>query len=124
MARYAEYTELETYLGDRVPLPIQPEGERMLDRASELIAAKTRHWAEYYWVEPRLVEPTAYQSALTKAVLQQVEFWIEVGEEHDIAPENARQVGRVQYSTTPRLGARARDTLVDAGLLSGKAGIV
>lgn len=125
MARYAEYAELEAYLGDRVPLPIQPEAERMLDRASELIAAKTRHWAEYYWTDPRPDPLDAFQSALNKAALQQVEFWLETGEEHDIVgPESPRQVGRVAYGTPPRLAPRAADTLVDAGLLSGKVGIV
>ena len=126
MAVYATFAELETYLGDRVPLPIQPEAERMLARASELIAAKTRHWAEFYWVEPRIDPPTAYQSALTVAAMQQVEFWLEIGEEHDIVGQTGgANIGRVNYGQLPpRLAPRARDTLVDSGLLSGKVAIV
>lgn len=126
MARYATFAELEAYLGDRVPHPVQEEGERMLDRASDLIAAKTRHWAEFYWVEPRPDPLTSHQTALNKAAVQQVEFWLETGEEHDIVGTagSPTQVGRVSYGTPPRLGPRASDTLVDAGLLSGKVGIV
>src|SRR5688500_3080677 len=125
MARYAEYAELETYLGDRVPLPIQPEAERMLDRASELIASKTGIWAEYYWTTPRLATPTLYQSTLTGAVLRQVEFWLEVGEEHDIVGQRGESnIGRVHYSMPARLAPRARDLLADAGLLSARVAIV
>jgi hypothetical protein len=98
----------------------------MLDRASELIAAKTLQWAEYFWVDPRVDPPTVYQSALTRAALQQVEFWLEVGEEHDIVGQQGQaNVGRVNFSQLPpRLAPRARDTLVDSGLLSGRVAIV
>src|SRR5688500_3201819 len=106
MARYAEYAELEAYLGDRVPLPIQPEAERMLDRATELSQAKTGHWAEYYWVTPRLVEPTAYQGALSRAVIQQVEFWLEVGEEHDIVGLTGNVTESAGRSMTTKLPER------------------
>lgn len=126
MAAYATFDELETYLGDRVPLPVQPEAERMLQRASELIAAKTRHWAEFYWVEPRPTPLNTAQTALNRAALAQVEFWLEVGEEHDIVGQRGgANVGRVNYDELPpRLGPRAADVLVDAGLLSGRVAIV
>ena len=128
MARYATFAELETYLGDRVPLPIQPEAERLLDRATELIAAKTGHWAEYYWVEPRLATPTTYQSALTMAAVRQVEFWLEVGEEHDIVGltgDVTESAGRHMTTKLPqRLAPRARDILADVGLMDTRVAIV
>lgn len=130
MARYAEFAELEAYLGDRegIELPIQPEAERMLDRASELIDTKTLHWADRYWVEPRPTPLDDRQTALNRAAVRQVEFWLETGEEHDIVglTGNVQVVtGRSSSSRQPeRLAPRARDILVDAGLLSTRVAIV
>jgi len=128
VARYAEFEDLETYVGDRVALPIQPEAERMLDRATDLIAAKTGQWAEFYWLDPAPDPLPSTMTALTRAACQQVEFWLEVGEEHDIVGMTGsfeEVLGRHQTSRLPpRLGPRARDTLVDAGILSSAVSII
>jgi|SRR5690625_190827 len=114
---YATEAELAAYLGiseDDLP----DESERLLDRASELIDEATRG--------------RATGEAASKATCAQVEFWLEVDEEHDIeGPIQGVIIGRlqIQYGAGPNriaptyLAPRARRYLRNAGLLYAAVGM-
>lgn len=62
---------------------------------------------------------TETKTLITNATCDQVEYWFETGEEHDVLGlRGALQGGRVQLNQIPgTLGQRARRTLTRAGLL-------
>lgn len=62
---------------------------------------------------------------LADATCDQVEYWLEVGEEHDVAGLSGSLIGgRVQVQKLPpQLGQRALRTLLRAGLYWAGAGI-
>jgi hypothetical protein len=109
---YADYEDLTAYLADSpYTLPAADEAARLLERASALIQ---------YATFGRASDPTsAQETALVQANCEQVEFWLEVGEEHDVAGlRGSLQGGRVQIQKLPgALGQRAIRTLIGAGLL-------
>lgn len=111
--QYATEADLQAHVGD-VPAPIGAEADRVLRRASELIDYVTSGAAERAY----LTEDSAWRDVLRRATVEQVEFWIEVGEEHDIAGMTGHvQAGRLNISKLPgRLGPRALRTLLHHGL--------
>lgn len=123
---YATFDQLETFLGEAHDAPVQPEAERMLARASTLIDAATRGRAALFWESPLPDPVTDAQAAIRDAACAQVEYWLEVGEEHDVVGGGgaAQSVGRWSVSRVPpRLGQRASSILNQAGILLARAGI-
>ena len=96
---------------------------QLLEKASELIDFATLGRCQHAWDW----DPTSSRSmAITNAVCDQVEFWMEVGEEHDVAGlHGSLQGGRVQVNQLPGyLGQRALRTLLSAGLYYSGAAIM
>jgi len=97
--------------------------DEMLLKASELVDFATQHRAQLALDD----DPESLASAAAgRAVCDQVEFWLEVGEEHDVAGlHGAQQGGRVNISQLPGyLGRRAMRTLLDAGLYWAGTGVL
>src|ERR1035437_4757101 len=101
ITQYATAADLQAYLGPEYPAPTDPDASRLLMRASELLYEVTNVRSQRAWdgtiyqyaysgyipPSPYAVPPytTAnYQQALTLATCAQVEFWLEIGEEHDV----------------------------------------
>ena len=100
----------------------------LLLKASELIDEHTLARAQVaYDSEADIVEPdpTPYRTALAKATSDQVEFWLEVGPEHDVAGLKGSVVaGRLQiHPVANTLAPRAKRTLMNAGLYWAGAAI-
>lgn len=89
------------------------DAQSLLTEASKLIDRETLGRAAH--VDP---EDAVSLDALAQAEIKQVEFWLEVGHEHDIAGLTGSVVaGRVQvHPTAPVLAPRARRELGNAGL--------
>lgn len=120
MAVYATADELATYTGQAAPA----DADRLLTRASELIDEVTRGRAADAWADP-LPDPVSDdQAALRDATCAQVEFWMSLGEEHDV--EGVRggvTVGAVHIDNLPdTLGVRAARALRRRHLLSALVG--
>lgn len=117
MAAYATPAELNDYLSvDASPSDV----ERLLDRASDLLDDTVRR---PYQIDPGTQLPTdpALAAALRQACCAQVEFWLEVGEEHDVEGLHNRQVqvGHLNLSALPpEVAPRTARVLRTAGLLS------
>lgn len=92
--------------------------EKAIVKASELIDEHTLNRAVAAWdsEDGEVIAP--YRDALSRAVTDQVEFWAEVGPEHDVAGLRGSVVaGRLQaHPTAPTLGPRTKRTLMNAGL--------
>jgi len=95
----------------------------LLVKASELVDFATMGRAQAEWDDD---PESAASLAVTQAVCDQVEFWLEVGEETDVAGlTGSLQGGRVQISRLPSyLGRRAMRTLLAAGLYWAGGGVV
>ena len=119
MVRYAATSDLADFIGSRYPLP--GDADRMLERASELVDAATNNRASGYWVDPYPDQPTVQQQAIRRAVCAQVEFWLETGEEYDIAAVPGSDVSfgaSLRIGKLPdKLADRARRILLPSGLL-------
>jgi len=118
---YATVLELEARVSDTFEVPA--DAARLIARASELIDMATMGRAQAAWdLDP---EDADLKTALSDATCDQVEFWLEVGEEHDIAGiRGSLQGGRVQIQKMPGvLGQRALRTLLRAGLYWAGAGV-
>lgn len=89
------------------------DAQKLLDKASELIDFETMNRASLVDVTD-----TDALAALSKAACDQVEFWLEVGESHDVVGLTGSLVaGRVQvHPVAKRLGPRARRALQSIGL--------
>lgn len=138
MTTYATEAQLAAYLGATYAAPEDDEADRLLLRASQLIDTKTRGRAQLAY-DGELsagaiggsILPTGpltqaeYRTALEEAACAQVEFWMEFGEEHDIVGLQGHAMsGRLSVSQLPgRLGRRAADRLLEAGLLSARVWI-
>lgn len=87
----------------------------VLQKASEVIDYHTVGRAAAVWTDGT----DAQKDVLTQATCDQAEFWLEVGEEHDVAGLRGSLVGgRVQmHPVPPVLGPRARRTLQNGGLM-------
>ena len=117
MVAYATVADLEARLSATYSVP--ENAEQLLEKASELIdeyVLGTRA-ADIY--ESEDADDADRLIALTNAVCDQVEFWMEVGEEHDVSGLKGSMVaGRVQiHPVPPALGQRAKRSLRLAGLL-------
>lgn len=122
MTPYADQTALAAWLPTGTVPPA--DAGRLLARASELLDATVR---QPFTVGPDgLPTDPAIAQALSDACCAQVEFWLEVGEEHDVQGQfgvindagYAVTVGTLSMSALPpEVGARARRILVTAGLL-------
>lgn len=110
---HATATQLATYLGvDEQDLTV---GARELTRATEVI--------DEHIVAPYDTEDPDVLSALADATCAQVEFWLEVGEEHDIGGQRGQVSiggqGGLSISKLPNtLALRARRALSRENLLT------
>lgn len=109
---YATTSDLQTYLGGSLP----PNPTRLLERASELI--------DYITFGRINTSITEQADAAKKATCQQVEFWMQVGEDRDISDDQyeSLRIGSwsATYNTDYVLGVvspRAKRTLHLAGML-------
>ena len=114
-AAYATTADLAAWLGTDAP----EDSERLLRRASELLDA-TVYGA--YAVDSATglpADPDA-AAALRDAACAQVEFWVEVGEAHDLDGGAGSQVsvGGLAMQRPGRLSGRALDLLRTAGLMN------
>jgi hypothetical protein len=114
---YATEAQLAEWLPSGTAVP---DAARLLKRASELLHGATRF--ALYDADPDTSMPTeaAVVSAFSDACCAQVEFWLDVGEEHDIEGlSGGVAIGSLRLDKLPpRLAPRAVDALRDAGLLS------
>jgi len=112
---YATADQLAEFLGDDVSIS---EPERLLKRASEVLDAKIR--APFAVDDDTsLPEDADLAQALADACCAQVEFWAEVGEDHDVSGLANRQVSIGHLSVQalpPELAPRALRFLAQAGL--------
>jgi hypothetical protein len=124
---YALVDDLTDYLEHSVyTMPDEDSAARMLKRASEVIADATFQRSELVWFEVDDDHPAdIYTDALRDAVLAQVEFWLEVGEEFDVTnAQGSLAISRVQMSRLPpKLSLRAQRVLRRVGLISGLVSI-
>jgi hypothetical protein len=103
--------------------------DELLVKASELIDDYTLNFAQTAYdseaAEALALEDTPYRDALARAVADQIEFWLEVGPEHDVGGLKGSLVaGRLQIHPVPALlGTRAKRTLRNAGLYWAGAAI-
>jgi hypothetical protein len=117
----ATAADLANHLAEGIEAPTGAEADRMLLRASELIDFVTSGASERAWI----TDDVGWQSVLTRATVEQCEYWLEVGEEHDVVGLTGNaQAGRLMISHLPgRLGPRALRTLLHYGLYWAGAGI-
>ncbi len=112
---YATRAQLAARLSPGYATPSAADAAKMLKKASELVDYATMGRAQKAFDADTLLGP------LSDATCDQVEFWLEAGEEHDVLglPKGSSlQGGRVQVQRMPgQLGQRARRTLTQAGLL-------
>src|SRR5436190_20803894 len=117
MTTYATEDDLAARLSSTYSVPAN--AAQLLDKASELIDFATQARAAQAWVATPTQILTQQQiddtkALITKAACDQVEFWLEAGEEHDVLGlRGALQGGRVQIQNLPTyLGQRPmRDLL-------------
>lgn len=109
---YATDTQLAARLSPGYTAPDAPTP--LLVKASELVDEVTLGRAQELFDSGT----DAQRGELANAVCDQVEFWLEVGEEHDVVGlHGALQGGRVQIQHLPgELGQRARRTLTRLGI--------
>jgi hypothetical protein len=116
---YASTDQLADRLSPGYTMPSDDDALKLLTKASELVDYATLGRAQRAFSDT--TTPAEVIEALSTAVCDQVEFWLEVGEEHDVLglPKNSSlQGGRVQVQRMPGyLGRRAQRTLSQSGLL-------
>jgi hypothetical protein len=93
--------------------------DRLLARATELVDSHVRAPFAVNRLT-QLPSDATVAAAMRDSVCAQVEFWLEVGEDHDVDGQAGKQVGIGQLSITsaPELSPRARRLLANAGLLT------
>lgn len=112
---YATRVDLSRYLSPDVAVP--DDADRLLARASERVDDFVL--AGFTLAPDGLAADTAVRVALSDAACAQVEFWMEVGEEHDIdGIRGGVSVPGVSYDSPPTLAPRARSTLARVGLMN------
>jgi hypothetical protein len=114
-AAYATPADLAAWLGTDAP----EDSERLLRRASELLDANVYGAYAVDSATGLPADPDAAE-ALRDATCAQVEFWVEVGEAHDLDGGARSQVsiGGLAMQRPGRLSARALDLLRTAGLMN------
>lgn len=117
--QFATSVQLTARLSSAYTAPVN--ADQLLAKASELIDLETRGSAQ----EAYDGDDVDLKDLLANATCDQVEYWLEVGEEHDVLGlSGSLQGGRVQVQNLPGdLGPRARRTLLRAGLLWAGAGM-
>lgn len=109
---YATVEQLAAYLVSDVP----NDAARLLIRASDRIDDFVL--APFEIDDSDLPTDTDIAAALAEAACAQVEFWIEVGEEHDVDGVRGQvSVPGTSFSAPPTLSPRARSALSRAGLM-------
>lgn len=129
MTQYATLDELRARISPtyaaRSEILDDDQATHYLVRASEFIDYVTLNRAQDAWDEEdgELEQPD--RETLSKAVCDQVEFWMEAGPEHDVAGLRGSVVsGRLQiHPTAARLSVRAKQTLQNGGLFWSGASI-
>jgi len=130
MTTYATTTDLAARLSASYDVP--SNADQLLTKASELIEYATLGRSQLVWdgvypFDMNLTDRTRWlarnaiqKTMITNATCDQVEYWLEVGEEHDVVglPAGASlQGGRVQVNKLPGyLGQRALRSLLSAGI--------
>ena len=126
MATYATSTDFPDHVQSEYltspDIAAEADLDFLLVRASEIIDEATLYRsARAYEDEVELDDEdvTVVRVALAKAACEQVEFWLEVGPEHDIAGLRGSLVaGRIQvHPVAGRLGPVPMRTLREAGLI-------
>lgn len=116
---FATVDELTARLSPAYTMPSDEVALSLLTKASEVIDHYTFGRAQR--VTDEVSAPAALIQALSDATCDQVEFWLETGEEHDVLglPKGSSlQGGRVQVQRMPgALGQRAKRTLLRSGLM-------
>ncbi len=122
---YATVPELTARLSPSYTVPA--EAVLLLAKASELIDYVTLGRAQRFvdsegeWTGTAHDRWAARRALLSDATCDQIEYWLEVGEEHDVLglpAGSSLQGGRVQVQRMPgALGPRTRRQLLRAGLL-------
>lgn len=107
---YATVADLAAYLV-RSEGDLPTDSTRLLTRASELVEQAALRRVD--------TTNTEHAAAARDATCAQVEFWLEVGEEHAIrAPRGEVWIGSLRTTQQPpQLAPRARRHLLLAGLL-------
>lgn len=113
MTTYATVEDLEARLSSKYTMPAN--AEQLLAKASELIYEATLGRAQAAFD----ASDDDAADALAMATCDQVEFWVEVSETHDVAGLRGSLVaGRLQiHPVSNLLAVRARRTLRNAGLI-------
>jgi len=120
MTVYATEDDLTAKLSATYTVPA--DADALLARASELIDEFTLARAQVAYDSEEdaaaNAEPTPYRDALRDAACFQVEFWLEVGPEHDISGLRGSLVaGRLQVHPVARtLAPRAKRVLSVEGI--------
>lgn len=106
---YADRDDLIARISPTYAALVPEDAAQLLLKASELVQHVTRG----------LSDGTAAADAARDATCDQVEYWLETGEEHDVLGlRGSVQNSRFSVSDIPpTLGQRARRTLLRAGLL-------
>jgi hypothetical protein len=115
---YATASELEARLSPAYTAPTLEDANIVLQKASEVIDEATLGRAQSAY-DDDVDGDYGWRVVLSNAVCDQVEFWLEVGEEHDVASLRGSLVaGRVQiHPVAGKVGDRAKRTLMMGGLL-------
>lgn len=113
-AAYATAEDLAAWLGKDAPAG----ADRLLTRASALLDGVA--YVSFAVDESGLPSDAGVAATLRDAACAQVEFWIEVGEEHDVdgGAGSLVSVGGLSLQRPTRLADRALDALRTGGLMS------
>ncbi len=123
MTTYATFIELQARVSatyeSNPEIAVEADAMKLLRKASEVIDRETLGRAYGAWLMEEAEPIKPLRAVLSTATCDQVEFWLEVGEEHDVSGLKGSMVaGRVQvHPVSPVLAPRARRTLSNAGLL-------
>lgn len=115
MATYATIEDLEYRLSSAYSVP--DNAQQLLKKASEVIDTATLGRTVTLWADTET--DAELLDVITQATCDQVEFWLEAGEEHDVAGLKGSLVaGRLQEHPVPGLiGTRVMRSLLRAGLM-------
>ena len=111
---YATAEDLAAWLGKNPPA----DAGRLLTRASSLLDSSV--YVSFAVDDSGLPCDAGVAAVLRDAVCAQVEFWLEVGEEHDVdgGAGSLVSVGGLSIQRPKRLADRALDALRTGGLMS------
>lgn len=120
---YALREDFVAYTGTDAPDQV----ERLLERASDLmddVVVIPYLDSDGNFIDEDTNGDSDYRDSLKDAVCAQVEFWLEVGEEHDITNQRGQiTVSGLQISKLPdTLADRAKRALGRSGLLNRSIG--